>query len=143
MPIGFAAVWTIFAVIALRRARLIFQSRTGWQRLWPGLAAAASILLRIAAHMHIEIVGAGTLSLSTLMSASTALRIGAVASYGVGFLMYAIALKRTELSTAYPVMVGITILMLLLYGVFAGEAITLKGLAGAAMVVFGVALIYL
>jgi small multidrug resistance pump len=105
-------------------------------------SAAASILLRLAAQMNVEIISAGALSLSTLMNASTALRIGAIASYGVGFLMYAIALKRIDLSAAYPMMVGMTILVLLIYGVFAGEAITLKGLAGAAMVVFGVALIY-
>jgi small multidrug resistance pump len=106
-------------------------------------SAAASILLRLAAQTHVEFISAGTHALSALMNASTALRVGAIVSYGIGFLLYALALKRTELSTAYPAMVGMTILMLLIYGTFAGEAITVKGLAGAAMVAFGVALTYL
>jgi small multidrug resistance pump len=106
-------------------------------------SAAASILLRLAAQMNAEITSVGTLSLSTVMTAAIILRIGAIASYGIGFLLYAIALKRTTLSVAYPVMVGVTILVLLIYSVFTGEAIRLKELAGAAMVVFGVALISL
>lgn len=106
-------------------------------------SAAASILLRLAGQMNVEVIDAGALALSTLMHPATMLRVGAMVSYGVGFLLYALALKKTELSTAYPVMVGMTMLALLIYGVFVGEAVTFKGLAGAAMVVLGVALIYL
>jgi hypothetical protein len=40
LPIEFAAAWTLFAVIALRRARALTPLRTTWRRLVPALGAA-------------------------------------------------------------------------------------------------------
>ncbi|TDY42315.1 small multidrug resistance pump [Paraburkholderia rhizosphaerae] len=106
-------------------------------------SAIASVLLKLAARLDINATAAGMSGLWALMTASTGVRLGAVIAYGVGFVFYAMALKRVALSTAYPVMVGITIVALLVYGAMAGESITMKGIAGSALVVVGVALIYL
>ena len=40
LPVGFAAVWSLFAVIAVRRARIVVAGRRGWRRFGPALAAA-------------------------------------------------------------------------------------------------------
>ncbi|HMF43958.1 MAG TPA: hypothetical protein VKQ32_24965 [Polyangia bacterium] len=40
LPVGFAAAWTFFAVVALRRAGVVARPRSGARRLWPALAAA-------------------------------------------------------------------------------------------------------
>lgn len=40
LPIGFAAVWSFFALLAIRRARVTAVGRTGRHRLTPALAAA-------------------------------------------------------------------------------------------------------
>jgi hypothetical protein len=39
LPVGFSAIWTVFAVVALRRARAVVTPRNGWRRLVPALAA--------------------------------------------------------------------------------------------------------
>ena len=41
LPIAFAAVWSFFALLAIRRARVAAAGRTGWHRLTPAIAAAA------------------------------------------------------------------------------------------------------
>jgi hypothetical protein len=41
LPIGFAAIWTFFMLVALRRARVVGARRTGWHRFSFALAAAA------------------------------------------------------------------------------------------------------
>ena len=41
LPVGFAAVWSLFALVAVRRARIVVAGRRGWRRLGPALAAAA------------------------------------------------------------------------------------------------------
>jgi hypothetical protein len=40
LPAGLSAIWSLFAVLALRRARLVVPGRSGWRRLAPALAAA-------------------------------------------------------------------------------------------------------
>jgi hypothetical protein len=40
LPVGCSALWTFFAIVALRRARVVVGRRSGWRRLWPALAAA-------------------------------------------------------------------------------------------------------
>jgi hypothetical protein len=40
LPIGFAAIWSFFALVAIRRARVTASGRTGRRRLTPALAAA-------------------------------------------------------------------------------------------------------
>jgi small multidrug resistance pump len=106
------------------------------------LSAVASILLRVAATMNTALVPAGLVSLGTLTSGPMLMRIGAMGAYGGGFVLYAIALRRVELSVAYPLMVGITILELLGFGLFAGEAVTVKTMAGAVLLAAGIYLIY-
>ncbi len=66
----------------------------------------------------------------------------ALAAYCLGFLFYAAALRRLELTVAYPVMVGVTILLLYVYGLMAGENITLRSAAGALLLMLSIALIY-
>jgi small multidrug resistance pump len=107
------------------------------------LSAVASVLLRVAATMNtVQISGGGLLSLGTLTSGPMLLRAGAIGAYGAGFVLYAVALRRVELSVAYPLMVGITIIELFGYGLFAGEAVTIKAAAGAALLAAGIYLIY-
>ncbi len=96
-----------------------------------GLSALASILLRVAALDGVAIPGG-----------QWTMRLLAICAYGAGFVLYALALKRLELSMAYPLMVGTTMMLLFLYGLFSGEAVTAKTAAGAAMLVLGVCLIY-
>jgi multidrug transporter EmrE-like cation transporter len=106
------------------------------------LSAVASVLLRVAGTLNTAVPSDGLLSLATLFSAPMLLRFGAIGAYGGGFVLYAIALKRVELSLAYPLMVGITILELFGYGLFVGEAVTVKTMAGAALLAIGIYLIY-
>jgi small multidrug resistance pump len=73
---------------------------------------------------------------------STLLRVAALGAYGVGFLLYAVALKRVELSIAYPVMVAVTVIELFLFSLWSGDAMSLKTASGAALLVAGVWLIY-
>ncbi|CAN7464956.1 ligand-binding protein SH3 [Caballeronia sp. LjRoot34] len=105
-------------------------------------SAVASILLRVAATMNTTLVSGGLVSLGTLTSGPMLMRAGAIGAYGGGFVLYAIALRRVELSVAYPLMVGITIIELFGYGLFAGEAVTVKAVAGAALLAAGIYLIY-
>ncbi|RKT26198.1 Small Multidrug Resistance (SMR) protein [Paraburkholderia sp. RAU2J] len=106
------------------------------------LSAVASVLLRVAATMNIVQTSGGLLSLDTLTSGPMLMRAGAIGAYGAGFVLYALALRRVELSLAYPLMVGITIIELFGYGLFAGEAVTAKAAAGAALLAAGIYLIY-
>jgi small multidrug resistance pump len=74
------------------------------------LSAIASVLLRVAATMNTVLISGGLVSLGTLTSGPMLMRAGAIGAYGAGFVLYAIALRRVELSVAYPLMVGITML---------------------------------
>jgi small multidrug resistance pump len=98
-------------------------------------SAIASVLLRIAGR-----AGGNPVMLAAMPP--TLLRIVALGAYGVGFLLYAIALKRVELSVAYPVMVAVTVLELFLFSLWSGDAMSLKTASGAALLVAGVWLIY-
>jgi small multidrug resistance pump len=105
------------------------------------LSAIASILLRIAAQDNGKLV-AGALTLASLGSLPMLLRIGALAAYGCGFVLYAVALKRVQLSMAYPLMVGTTVIALIAYDLVAQEGVGVKTAAGAALLMIGVVLIY-
>jgi small multidrug resistance pump len=102
--------------------------------------AAASILLRLAGRM--EVAAGVPLNLAMLVSPAMLLRFAAVGAYGLGFVVYATALRRVELSIAYPLMVGITILEIFAFGLFAGEAMNLRTWLGAAMLVAAIGLLY-
>jgi small multidrug resistance pump len=98
-------------------------------------SAIASILLRIAGRT-------GEHSVMLAAMPPTLLRVAALGAYGVGFLLYAVALKRVELSIAYPVMVAVTVIELFLFSLWSGDVMSLKTASGAALLVAGVWLIY-
>lgn len=102
------------------------------------MSALASVLLRIAGQM--PEVSATTVA--TLTSTPTLLRAGAIAAYGLGFVLYALALRRIELSVAYPLMVGVAILAIFLYGLAGGDAVTAKSVLGAILIFSGILLLY-
>lgn len=102
-------------------------------------SALASILLRLAGRVvvHSDILILGVSGRPLLY------RLAAIGAYGAGFAFYALALKRVELSVAYPLMVAVTILEILLFGVASGEAVSLRILLGAGLLVVSVLLLYL
>lgn len=101
------------------------------------MSAIASVLLRIAGQM--PAVAATTFALT---STPMLLRLGAIGAYGLGFILYALALRRIELSVAYPLMVGVAILAIFLYGIAGGDPVTLKSVIGAILIFSGILLIY-
>ena len=101
-------------------------------------SALASILLRLAGKLPAD-SGALLLSFATR---PLLYRFGAICAYGAGFVLYAIALERVELSIAYPLMVAVTILEITLFGVALGEAASLRTLAGVALLVVSVFLLF-
>lgn len=100
-------------------------------------SALASILLRVAGQMPSSVM-----SLAALTSTPNLLRFGAVFAYGAGFVLYALALKRIELNIAYPLMVGIAILEIFGYGLLGGEAVSIRSVLGATLIMTGIFLIY-
>ncbi|MFM0630528.1 ligand-binding protein SH3 [Paraburkholderia xenovorans] len=103
-------------------------------------SAMASILLRVAGKI---VVVQGDVLIAGFASRPLLLRMAAIGAYGAGFLFYALALRRVELSVAYPLMVAVTILEILLFGFYSGEAVSLRTLAGAALLLASVLLLYL
>ncbi|SAK69628.1 ligand-binding protein SH3 [Caballeronia ptereochthonis] len=101
-------------------------------------SALASILLRLAGKLPAD---SGAL-LFGLAARPMLYRFGALGAYGAGFLLYAIALKRVELSVAYPLMVAVTILEIMLFGVVLGEGASLRTIAGATLLIVSVLLLY-
>lgn len=100
-------------------------------------SATASVLLRLA--------GQSTSGLGNLMAQldrPMMLRIGALGAYGAGFVFYALALKKIELSVAYPLMVGVTLFEIFVFGFCSNEALTLRTMAGAGCLLAGVILLY-
>jgi small multidrug resistance pump len=105
------------------------------------LSACASILLRVAAQYSGPVV-AGTGTLAWLLAWPSLLRLGALICYGGGFALYAVALRRIQLSMAYPLMVGTAVIALLVYDFVTHEGLSAKTAAGAALLMAGIALIY-
>ena len=99
-------------------------------------SALASVLLRVSSQMG------GIGSLAGLMTTPNLLRLAAIAAYGAGFVLYALALKRIELNIAYPLMVGIAILEIFGYGLIGGETVSVRTAFGAALIMGGIVLIY-
>jgi small multidrug resistance pump len=101
-------------------------------------SAVASILLRVA--------GTSTEQFSHLTSAlldrPMLFRLGALCAYAIGFVCYSVSLKRIELSVAYPLMVGITILEIFIFGFFNDEVVTLRSVAGAGCLMVAMFLLY-
>ena len=103
-------------------------------------SALASILLRVAG--QVTAVQSDALILG-FAGRPLILRLAAIGAYGAGFAFYALALKRVELSVAYPLMVAVTILEILLFGFVSGEVISLRTVAGAVLLLASVLLLYL
>lgn len=101
-------------------------------------SASASILLRVAGRSSENF---SQLAL-VLFDRPMLLRAGALCAYAAGFICYAIALKKIELSVAYPLMVGVTIFEIFAFGIFNSEAVTLKTVAGAALLLTAMVLLY-
>jgi small multidrug resistance pump len=98
-------------------------------------SAVASILLRLAGQ-------AGGIPAMLAQAPPMVLRVAALGAYGVGFLLYAVALKRVELSIAYPVMVAVTVIELFVFSAWSGDTMSIRTASGAALLVAGVWLIY-
>ena len=103
------------------------------------MSAIASVLLRIAGQMSALNTDAG---LAVVTSTPMLLRIAAIAAYGLGFVLYALALRRIELSVAYPLMVGVAILAIFIYGLAGGDSVTLRSVIGAILIFSGILLMY-
>jgi small multidrug resistance pump len=97
-------------------------------------SALASILLRVASQYAV----AGGDVVTLLLARPNVMRAAALGAYGVGFLMYALALKRVELSVAYPAMVAVTVVELFLFSLWSGDGLSMKTVSGAALLVAGV-----
>jgi small multidrug resistance pump len=93
-------------------------------------SGVASILLRIAGRMPGESF--------SLISAPNVLRVAAVFAYGVGFLLYSVSLKRSVISTAYPVMVTTTMIIVTVFTAMFDRTVSFRELAGIGCVLFGV-----
>jgi small multidrug resistance pump len=102
-------------------------------------SALASILLRLAGQVVLHSDGL----LFGISARPLLYRLAALGAYGAGFAFYALALKRIELTVAYPLMVAVTILEILVFGIVSGEAISLRTVAGAGLLLASVLLLYL
>ena len=66
----------------------------------------------------------------------------AVTAYGMGFGLYALALRKLQLSLAYPVMVALSMLGIFAYGtLWAHETVTLHRALGAGLIGTGIFLV--
>lgn len=66
----------------------------------------------------------------------------AVVFYGLGFVFYALSLKKLDLSLAYPLMVGVSIFGIFIYGLALGnELMTFSRLTGGVLLIIGIFLI--
>lgn len=101
-------------------------------------SAIASILLRIAGRS----AGGFSPAAIALLDRPMLFRLAALCAYGLGFICYAVSLKRIELSVAYPLMVGIAVLEIFVFGYFNHEALTLRSAAGAGCLMLAMVLLY-
>lgn len=69
------------------------------------------------------------------------LRMAAMGSYGIGFVLYALALRKASLGLAYPLMVGVSILVVLVFTALHEQALRPTQIAGAAAILMGIWLV--
>jgi small multidrug resistance pump len=98
-------------------------------------SAAASVLLKLAADLSPD----SARILQALGGAG--LKVGAVGCYGIGFIFYSISLKWLQLQVAYPIMVGLTILLLFAYGFALAQPVSPMSVLGAVFVCVGIFII--
>jgi len=67
-----------------------------------------------------------------------ALRGGAVGAYGIGFVLYAIALRKVNLGVAYPLMVAVSILVVLAFTALHEHLLRPPQAVGALVILIGV-----
>ncbi|PXW27267.1 EamA family transporter [Paraburkholderia caballeronis] len=67
-----------------------------------------------------------------------AFRFGAIGAYGIGFVLYAIALRKANLSVAYPLMVAVSILVVLAFTALHEHLLQPPQVAGALIILVGV-----
>ncbi|RQR76605.1 MULTISPECIES: small multidrug resistance protein [unclassified Burkholderia] len=89
-----------------------------------------SILLRVAALKGITL---GEASILPWIARGTA-----IGAYGVGFLLYTIALRKTTLGVAYPTMVAISILVVLSFTALHEHVLRPIQMVGAVVILIGV-----
>lgn len=68
-------------------------------------------------------------------------RTAAMGSYGIGFVLYALALRKASLGLAYPLMVGVSILVVLAFTALHEQVLRPTQLAGAAVIFIGIWLV--
>ncbi|MEI5996845.1 EamA family transporter [Paraburkholderia bengalensis] len=85
--------------------------------------AIASILLRLA---------------GTHEAAGLLLRGLAIVSYGAGFVLYALSLKRIPLTIAYPLMVAVSIISVAIFSAIVEQNVTWRQVSGATIILAGV-----
>jgi small multidrug resistance pump len=103
-------------------------------------SALASILLRAAG----EVIATQTdVLILGFAGRPLLLRLAEIGANGAGFAFNALAPTRVELSVAYPLMVAVPVLEILLFGLVSAEAISARTIAGAALLLISVPLPYL
>ena len=104
-----------------------------WLALSALCSVIASVALKVGAHNATGNEGALP-TFSALLPYAIA-----IGSYGMGFGLYALALRKLELSLAYPLMVAISIAGVVAYGVFFGnEEVTSVRVIGATLIAIGI-----
>lgn len=93
-------------------------------------SSVASIFLRLAGTQKVQP--------DFWLFGPTGLRLAAVGAYGVGFVLYAVALRRLPVNVAYPFMVAVTVISLAIYGGFVEHSVQARQLAGGIAIIFGV-----
>ncbi|ODV43716.1 hypothetical protein AWV79_15060 [Cupriavidus sp. UYMMa02A] len=89
----------------------------------------ASILLRVAGSHP---------ATANLLSLPQLLRGSAIVVYGLGFVLYAIALRRLPLTLAYPLMVATAIVIITAYSAAYDTGLNARHLIGGLVIVAGV-----
>ncbi|KVD48538.1 hypothetical protein WS61_06860 [Burkholderia sp. ABCPW 11] len=100
-------------------------------------SAAASVLLKLAADLSPD-----SARLFQILG-GMGLKVVAVGCYGIGFIFYSMSLKSIQLQVAYPVMVGMTILLLFAYGFVMSQLVSPMSILGAVFVCVGIFIISL
>lgn len=97
------------------------------------LSGLASVLLRLAA------LRGGVLSIDE--RTSLLFPLAAIGSYGIGFVLYAFALRKTSLDVAYPLMIAVSMLVVQVFTAVNEQALKPMQLIGALVILGGVWLV--
>lgn len=103
-------------------------------------SALASLLLRFAGRLPIT---SHDLLIAGFSAKPLALHLAALGAYGAGFAFYALALKQLDLSIAYPMMVAITLVEILLFDAALGGGLSLRVATGAMLLLASVIVLYM